>query len=159
MTAPEFDAFIESTVGRYANQYTAAGIWSAEHAEAGLRKELLKLLPQGLATPDQHLLSIESSFGRQVGHLWLNAPVEDGASEAFLCDVVIFDEFRGQGLGRAAMRAAEQWLKDRGSTTVSLHVFVANHAAMHLYETLGYKTRSLTLAKRLLPEPPPGSHR
>ena len=44
----------------------------------------------------------------------------------------------GQGTGRALLRHAEQRLRERGSDTVSLHVFEANERARRLYAKAGY---------------------
>ena len=44
----------------------------------------------------------------------------------------------GQGVGRALLRHAEERLRERGSGTVSLHVFEANERARRLYAKAGY---------------------
>ena len=44
----------------------------------------------------------------------------------------------GRGVGRALLRHAEERLRERGSGTVSLHVFEANERARRLYAKAGY---------------------
>jgi ABC-type oligopeptide transport system ATPase subunit/ribosomal protein S18 acetylase RimI-like enzyme len=44
----------------------------------------------------------------------------------------------GQGVGQALLRHAERRLSERGSDTVSLHVFEANERARRLYAKAGY---------------------
>jgi ribosomal protein S18 acetylase RimI-like enzyme len=44
----------------------------------------------------------------------------------------------GRGVGRALLRHAELRLRERGSDTVSLHVFEANERARRLYTKAGY---------------------
>ncbi len=46
---------------------------------------------------------------------------------------------RRQGIGRALMEAAEEWAGEVGVRKLELHVFPYNHAAIALYEGLGYE--------------------
>jgi hypothetical protein len=45
---------------------------------------------------------------------------------------------RGEGLGRAAMAAAEAWLRARGAAKMQLMVRESNEAVMGFYAALGY---------------------
>lgn len=45
---------------------------------------------------------------------------------------------RGQGLGRLLMESIEGPVRDGGGRAMTLHVAVANEAAIRLYERLGY---------------------
>lgn len=47
---------------------------------------------------------------------------------------------RQQGVGRALLRAAEEWVLQQGGTTLELVVWEFNQAAIRLYETRGYTT-------------------
>ena len=59
---------------------------------------------------------------------------------------------RGQGIGRAIMQAAEQWLADRGVWKVQLLIREDNTPVRRFYETLGYRdTRSVCLQKVIVP--------
>jgi ribosomal protein S18 acetylase RimI-like enzyme len=44
----------------------------------------------------------------------------------------------GHGTGRSLLSHAEQWLREHGSDTVSLHVFEVNERARRLYAKAGY---------------------
>jgi RimJ/RimL family protein N-acetyltransferase len=46
---------------------------------------------------------------------------------------------RRRGIGRALMEAAEEWARAVGILKLELHVFPYNHAAIALYESLGYE--------------------
>lgn len=48
-------------------------------------------------------------------------------------------DFRGQGLGRAAMAAAEDWLRARGVHKLQLMVRDNNLQVMGFYQSLGYE--------------------
>lgn len=49
--------------------------------------------------------------------------------------VVVLDEYRGTGIGREVVLAAEQWLKERGIKKV---IITSRDAAVGFYEKLGY---------------------
>jgi len=49
------------------------------------------------------------------------------------------------------MKLAQDWVSRRGGAEVRLNVWAFNAHALHIYEELGYETRSLFLVKRLPP--------
>ncbi|MCK9189891.1 GNAT family N-acetyltransferase [Acidithiobacillus sp.] len=63
--------------------------------------------------------------------------------------ISITEERRGQGIGPALMKLAQDWVAQHGGSEVRLNVWAFNAHALHLYEELGYEIRSLFLAKRL----------
>ena len=63
--------------------------------------------------------------------------------------VSITEGRRGQGIGRALMKLAQDWVAQHGGMEVRLNVWTFNSHALHLYEELGYEIRSLFLAKRM----------
>ena len=46
---------------------------------------------------------------------------------------------QGNGLGTQAVLAAHNWFLQHGKTSVRIDVYPPNHAAMHLYQKLGYQ--------------------
>jgi GNAT superfamily N-acetyltransferase len=84
------------------------------------------------------------------------AHAQRSSGESFPGDVPlpnhhVFDsaEHRGEGLGRAAMALAEEAVKGFGGSSIGLNVFRYNTAALHLYESVGYETRSQRMFKAL----------
>lgn len=70
-------------------------------------------------------------------------------------------EYRNQGLGRAIMAVAEQWLLDRGVWKLNLVVRAENKTVVEFYEGLGYAVEErVNLAKWIdpskAPKPGPG---
>lgn len=66
--------------------------------------------------------------------------------------VAVDPAWQGQGLGRAAMAAAEAWLGARGVWKLNLMVRADNRAVTDFYRALGYAVEERTvLSKRLLP--------
>ena len=61
--------------------------------------------------------------------------------------VCVCDAWRGQGLGRKLLEAAESWGIQRGATEARLSVAAFNQRALALYQELGYSVRTHALAK------------
>ena len=53
--------------------------------------------------------------------------------------IMVAQGYRRQGIGRALMEAGETWAREVGVLKLELHVFPYNHAAIALYEQLGYE--------------------
>ena len=58
--------------------------------------------------------------------------------ELQIINVAIKKEYRRQGLGRALLRALDEYCFENGISSVSLEVRCSNTAAISLYESLGY---------------------
>ena len=63
--------------------------------------------------------------------------------------VSVTETKRGQGIGRALMNLAQDWVVQHGGTELRLNVWAFNTQALHMYEELGYEIRSHSLVKRL----------
>ena len=59
-------------------------------------------------------------------------------------------EFRGGGVGRVLMVAAEAWLAERGVPKLNLMVRHDNAAALAFYERLGYADGAVTVLGKFL---------
>lgn len=55
---------------------------------------------------------------------------------------------RGQGIGRSLMRAAEQWLRERGVAKLQLMVRPTNTEVHAFYERLGFEQAPRTIYQR-----------
>jgi ribosomal protein S18 acetylase RimI-like enzyme len=64
-------------------------------------------------------------------------------------DVVVKDEFRRAGIGRALMEKAHEWAVAEGADSIELNVWEFNQGAIEFYQTLGYETASRKMSKRL----------
>ncbi|MDX7760486.1 GNAT family N-acetyltransferase [Aeromonas caviae] len=71
------------------------------------------------------------------------------ADEARLfCVAVVVDEGqRSRGIGRALIAHGDQWGKARGASQLRLEVMAFNERARALYERLGFKAQSQTMAR------------
>ncbi|MEM7249015.1 MAG: GNAT family N-acetyltransferase [Acidobacteriota bacterium] len=146
MTDVEFEAYLPAAIESYAAEQATAGYWTVEDSVERAEKAFAAFLPDGLATPGQRLLSIVEG-GEVAGVLW----VGDRADHCFIYDLEIGGEFRGRGLGKAALRHVEAGAAERGQVRVALQVFAHNEAARGLYEATGYETKALLMSKHVGP--------
>jgi RimJ/RimL family protein N-acetyltransferase len=149
MDEADFQAYLAAAIPSYAEEHIAAGRWSREEALNKAEAEYHQLLPEGLATPDQYLYSIEDMAGAKVGMLWFAVERRPAGARAFVYDVEVFEPFRRRGYAEQAFKAMEERVRELGLNTISLHVFGHNHAARALYEKLGYIATNLNMSKTL----------
>ena len=151
MSQTEFEAYVENLVREYAQSQVDAGNWTAEEALELARESTHRLLPQGLATENQYLLSIEDgTLGEKVGVLWFAVEDREGGRRAFVYDVEIDEAYRRRGYATRAFQALEARVRDLGLPRIMLHVFGSNHAARALYAKLGFEEVDLILSKTVL---------
>ena len=155
MTEAEYAGWLPATITEYAAQKVEAGSWAAEEAQERSAKECAGLLPQGVATPDQHLYAICNAAGERVGWLWFAVTQRFGKRVAYVFDVSVLPEHQRQGHARRALQALEPRVQALGLAGVALHVFGHNGAARALYAGLGYEPTNLNLFKPVADVPPP----
>jgi len=150
MSETAFSQYVESAIAGYAEQNVTSGRWAAADALDRSRAEHEKLLPGGLATPDNYLFEIRNAEGTEtVGALWLGVVERAGVRIAFIFDVRVDEPCRGQGHAKGALKALEPFVRSLGLSTIGLHVFAYNTGARALYESLGYGTTSINMHKHL----------
>ena len=149
MTQAELDEYLERVIPEYADEHVKAGNWQAEGALERSRQEFAELLPQGVNSPGQYIYAIHDDVsGKNIGMLWF-ADRSEPEKCAWIYDIVIQSEYRGNGYGAQAMRALEDKVRAVGLDKISLHVFGNNHAARHLYQKMGYAETNVLMSKNL----------
>ena len=152
MSQTEFEAYLESSVQDYAQEHVRTGNWSAEKALQMAEESFHKLLPDGLATSNQYLFTVEDeTLGQKVGVLWFAVEKREAGPRAFVYDVQIDEAYRRRGYGTQAFEALETKVRELGLTRIMLHVFGHNHAARTMYAKLGYEVVNLIMSKTLSP--------
>jgi ribosomal protein S18 acetylase RimI-like enzyme len=107
-----------------------------------------------LDDPDAAVLVAEDD-GRVVGYI--QATVQDAPPLPIFVprrfgkvnDLGVTAAHRRQGIGRALLRATEQWASARGATSIELSVWDLNTGARALYEALDYRPQSTRMSKPL----------
>jgi RimJ/RimL family protein N-acetyltransferase len=153
MTQAEYETWQETAVKDYADDKVKAGAWDAAGALERSLAEHRQLLPQGLASPNNYLYTIQAqpvpgAPATAVGVLWLAAP-DWKPPLAFVFDFLIYEPYRRRGFAVQALRALEDNVRALGLDTIGLHVFGHNQAARALYEKAGYEVTDINMAKKL----------
>lgn len=101
---------------------------------------------------DARVFVAEGPDGNAVGwvHVFGRRLLESDA-DAEVGGLVVDEQFRGRGIGKALMASAEAWARERGYSLVSVRSNVIRTEAHEFYKRLGYEiTKSqYKLRKRL----------
>jgi ribosomal protein S18 acetylase RimI-like enzyme len=77
-------------------------------------------------------------------------PTEDTQAVGYIKRVVVHPDFRGRGLAQHLMQHVIQFARDKYHLkAIDLHVWEQNHAAIRLYEALGFALQHRELYYRL----------
>lgn len=149
MNEDEFRKELEKWISNYAQEKVISGNWKEDEAETLSRKEYAGLLPDGLNTKDQHVLTILSDKEENVGFIWFGVRDTGDLPGAFIWDFRINEEFRKNGYGSETLNELHQMLGEMGINRVSLHVFAHNKPAISLYEKLGYEATNIVMSREI----------
>jgi ribosomal protein S18 acetylase RimI-like enzyme len=148
MNESELSRYLAEAVTNFAREKVESGQWSQESALEQSRQGFNELLPQGLATPNNYLFTIqEGATLRVVGMLWFAVQERSGQNIAYVYDVLVKPQFQRQGFATSAFEALEEEVASRGLMGIALHVFGHNAAAIALYRKLGYQTTNINMFK------------
>ncbi|MET8292311.1 GNAT family N-acetyltransferase [Streptomyces sp. NPDC005132] len=148
MTQAEYPEWLVSEKVAYVGDIVRAGALSPEEAVRKSDRDFAKLIPEGLATPDNTFLVLEA-VGEQIGTGWLKHGLLPGVTYGY--SLHIQERHRGKGYGRAAMVAGEQATLAGGDSALMFTVWGGNEVAMNLYTSVGYQvveeSRSISLPR------------
>ncbi|HEV3212546.1 MAG TPA: GNAT family N-acetyltransferase [Acidimicrobiales bacterium] len=139
--------WIPAMIAGYVEQRIGAGE-SRESAWTNAEAQREQLFPGGTIAEGQHVMNLVLD-GRPIGVLWMGRPLNGSDDTWFVFYVEVEEPYRGQGLGRAAMEAAEAWSKAHGGQRIALNVFGPNLVARSLYDSLGYQVMATSMFKDL----------
>ena len=150
MTAERYVSWFGDLVRHFAQDKIDSGSWPEAGAFERSAEQNAELLPQGVGTAGHHLF-VGTVGGEEMGYLWLYVDASTTPLEAFIYDIEVIEGQRGRGLGRGLLDAGERWCAEHDVVMLRLHVFGFNTAAIHLYETSGFETTDLNMAKQIVP--------
>jgi ribosomal protein S18 acetylase RimI-like enzyme len=150
MTGAEFLEYMETAVEDYAQAHLKSGDCEPDEALALAKADYDSLLPEGISTPGQHLVSIYAGDSESpIGMLWFELKERRGKRSAYIFDFVIAPEHRGKGFGKESLQALEAAVRDLGARRIGLHVMGWNTGARALYEKAGFTTSGILMNKLL----------
>jgi len=150
MTDTEYSNYMKSSVDKYAVEKQKGEGLTEENALKLAQDSYIKLLPQGLETPEQFLFSVfDIDSNRPVGILWMAKKLNGVKPYTFIYDIELNSESRGKGLGKELMQLAESETRRLGCVSIGLHVYGHNAVAVALYEKSGFETTSRMMKKDL----------
>lgn len=140
MTSDEFRYFYQWSIDQQAKELAKERHISYEAALQTAAKEVDEMLPEGLQTKENFLMTItEASRGESAGFLWTLHEYTAGKKQSFLCDFAIWESQRRRGYGAAALQLMEKQAINAGCQESVLFVSDDNTAARALYEKCGYR--------------------
>jgi len=147
ITAAEFQVYKNILISGYADQSVKSGRVAADTSVEWSEEEMVKILPKDLDTEGHFIFKIINTDSELIlGYIWFaNQP--DNKEHAYLFDINLLEEHRGQGYGRKAMELLEIVLKEKGYVALGLHVYCFNEGAIKLYQSIGFETTSLLMRK------------
>jgi len=140
-------AFILATVGRLGDFGPPPWRSAEEIGEAdarGLRAHFESPEP-GAA------LFVAEEGGAALGFVYLEALRDffDREEHGHVSVLAVAGPAEGRGVGKALMRAAEDWARERGYRRLTLNVFEGNARARAVYVHLGYRPETMRYVKFL----------
>jgi ribosomal protein S18 acetylase RimI-like enzyme len=149
MTEEEYKRWAPRSRQSYAQDKMKANGLTLGEAEKIAEQDFLRILPEGLNSKDNFLFTAKNEEDTILGFVWYCLRGMEDNRRAFICDILVVEQFRGQGYGRQMMEQVEQEARKQGLKRVGLHVFGFNAAAIKLYQSLGYLTTDLVMEKSL----------
>lgn len=149
MTEVEYNHWAPRSRASYAADKIKANGLTRVEAERIANEDFSRLLPDGLQTKDNFLFTGRDENDNVLGYIWFCIRGEEGNKRAFICDVIVEEQYRGKGYGKKMMVLAEKEAKKKGINRIALHVFRFNEPAIRLYQSIGYKITDLMMDKAL----------
>lgn len=105
-----------------------------------------------LASPTGYIAIARAPDGRAVGmaSAQLVISTAEGAPSAWVEDVVVQEDWRGQGLGRALLDAVLDWARSQGAVRAQLLADLDNTPALAFYDRVGWQPTRLAARRRML---------
>ena len=143
MTDSEFDVWNEQVWVAYRSELIRAGLSELE-ADENIQHNKMTTMPEGRPIAGHYFFKVVHE-DENVGSVWLN----DQGPAWFIYDIEIDQQHRGKGLGRATLRAIEEFVRSNNGTQIQLSVFGFNEVAQKLYLSEGFTTVRLSMSKNL----------
>ena len=92
----------------------------------------------------------ENEQGERLGFATVSHSIHfTGEGQAYIGELVTFEEAERHGVGKALAQTCEQWAREQGYRILSLATGAANERALGFYRHMGYLNEDVTLVKLL----------
>ncbi len=144
MNNQNFQRFLEIATVNFAKDKVENGSWKEETALEQSKAAFQSLLPEGENTENNYLKNIVLNE-EMLGYIWYSINKKQEPYYAYLYEILIYPERRGQGFGKEAMSMCIKEINELGVDDVCLHVFGHNQGALNLYQQLGFEITDYNL--------------
>ncbi|PEK99059.1 N-acetyltransferase [Bacillus sp. AFS017336] len=144
MNKQDFQRFLDLATVNFAKDKVKNGSWKEETALDQSKAAFQSLLPEGEKTENNYLKNIVLNE-QFIGYIWYSINLKQEPNYAYLFEILIYPEYRGQGYGNEAMSACIKEINELGIEDVCLHVFGHNQGALKLYQKLGFEITDYNL--------------
>lgn len=105
-----------------------------------------------IASPTGHIAIARDATSRAVGMATVQLVIStaEGAPSAWIEDVVVREDWRGQGLGRTLLDAVLDWARTQGAVRAQLLADLDNAPALAFYDRIGWRPTRLGALRRML---------
>jgi GNAT superfamily N-acetyltransferase len=154
MSTVEFARWRPSLMRHIAESLAGSRWISPAEAATAAEEDIGKALADGPAATGQ-LLRTAYAGDTLIGWIWASMPGHPVPSQAWIDEIMVAEEHRSHGYGRAILAAMEDELAGRGVDRVGLNVFGSNEIARRLYESSGYQVTQQQRVRSLSDRPQP----
>ncbi|MCX7627817.1 MAG: GNAT family N-acetyltransferase [Methylophilaceae bacterium] len=130
------------------------GLFSIEQDFQPNGEKQMKALKMLLLQPDRACLLVACDHdGDVIGMVSAQLVIStaEGGPSAWIEDMVVRKEYRGQGIGRKLLEQALAWASKKGATRAQLLVDLDNEPALGYYRHLGWQETRLAARRIRLP--------
>ncbi|GEA52278.1 N-acetyltransferase [Vibrio inusitatus NBRC 102082] len=150
MDREAFTEYLKIAIQSYAKVNVDSGRWDESESLERSEKAHETLLPDGERTKNNYLFTItENNSQNRVGHTWVKIEDNIHTKSAFIYDIEIYEAHRRNGYAKSALGCIEKIVTELGASSLGLHVFNQNAAAIALYRSIGYQTISHNMQKTI----------
>ena len=150
LVGDELARYLVHLEASYAQDMHEQGGVPLEEARARSRADTDELFPDGRPAEHHRLWRAVDGEGAPVGVLWLaRREVGTAQEHAWIFDIEVDPDRRGQGWGRLLMQEAERIAREWEQTSLRLNVFGDNEVARNLYRSQGFREQQVVMSKAL----------
>ena len=140
MNQDEYKIFYERSFKHHVRELMDKENMPLEEAEKETTNELAEMLPEGMDTKDNFLMSIHrSEDDAWIGFIWTLHEMTEDVKQNFICDFEVYEDYRRKGYATETLELMEKEAKTAGCAESVLFVTNDNEAANALYEKSGYQ--------------------